>query len=108
MMRRRLLCAGFALVGFAVTLAVTAWPHRGSAARQPPPPRAPIQAWAEASRVTLPAPVSHVQQAAADDTDNDAEAKAPLPPLPDPSALPSYEEDQAARNADALRSARSR
>ena len=115
-MRDRLLVPGLALVGFAVTLAVTGWPHlgrfqwRGPALPTPvAPPATPVQAVRPTPALpAAPAPIIPAQQVPAQAGEADSAAEAPQPPLPDSSALPSYEADQAARNADALRSARSR
>ena len=118
-MRDRLLVPGLAVAGFTVTMAVTGWPHLGPLQWHRPPlppqaaPSAPpstrVQAVSPAaSPMAAPAPVVLGQSGGAQVSDADAAAEAPQPPSPDSSALPTYEADQAARNAAALRSARSR
>lgn len=59
------------------------------------------------SETALP-PQDVPAQQGTSDADDEADVAAPQPTLPDSASLPSYEEDQAARNADALQSARSR
>ena len=115
-MRDRFLVPGLAVVGFAATLALTGWPHLEPVRWHQPAPLpqvAPPAVKGQATRpvptpVAEPASVSPQPEAPPPGTDADSEAAAPQPTLPDSAALPSFEEDQAARNADALRNARSR
>jgi hypothetical protein len=105
-MQGRLLAASLAVIAFAATLAVTRWQFHAQS--QPQSLHIPVAAVrSRAVPQVVPHPVIRKQNdaPAADPDDEDV---APQPPLPDSAALPSYEEDQAARNADALRSQRSR
>ncbi|HTC54274.1 MAG TPA: hypothetical protein VK700_20225 [Steroidobacteraceae bacterium] len=109
-MQGRLLAASLAVIAFAATLAVTRWQFHAQSQPQPQSQSLHIPVAAVRSRAVpqvVPHPVIRKQNdaPAADPDDEDV---APQPPLPDSAALPSYEEDQAARNADALRSQRSR
>jgi hypothetical protein len=101
-MRARFLLSGIAVAAFAATLAALA-PQVTSRAVQTPAATstAPIVA------VPVAAAASRLQDAPAQARDETSIEDA-QPPAPDPSALPSYESDQAARNANPLRSARTR
>jgi hypothetical protein len=98
-MRARFLLPGIAVAAFAATLALTGWSHHGST--QGATSTAPTVA---VPPVAAPGPVPDGPAQARDEASIEA---APLP-APDPSALPSYESDQAARTANPLRSARTR
>jgi hypothetical protein len=99
-MRARFLLPGIALAAFAATLTLTAWPDHELAQ---------WQAAALPRRVVLPAePANSTLQDSAAQARDDASSEARQTLLPDPSSLPSYESDQAARNANPLRSARTR
>jgi hypothetical protein len=103
----RFITPGLAAVAFAVTIGAMAWhderlrapgpPRLGS--RDVPPRPAPIPSF-------IPAPVSPSRNAPTQI--DDGASAAVQPTAPNPSALPSYQQDQAARDADALHSARSR
>ncbi len=109
--RDRLIAPGLAIAAFTVTLGIGAWhwqrPKAPDAFVQAVSPAvqaralAPTQSTEPVSGAPGPAPESPAQSA-------DAEAAARQPTPPDPAALPSYEEDQIARSADAERGARSR
>jgi hypothetical protein len=120
----RFVTSGLAVAAFALTLGIAAWhdpwqhpldrqlvtvPVPSATRLQAPrsPPSTPAAAPEVASAVEQPeedpgAPGNPSEPA------DDIDAAAPQPTPPDPAALPSYEEDQAARNADARSSARSR
>jgi hypothetical protein len=113
-MQGRLLAASLAVIAFAATLAVTRWQFHAQSQPQPQSqsqsqslhiPVAAVRSRAVPQVVPHPVIRKQNDAPAADPDDEDV---APQPPLPDSAALPSYEEDQAARNADALRSQRSR
>jgi hypothetical protein len=121
-MRAGFLLPGIALAAFAATMMFSGWPghpvpiaHAPLAATPSGPPVLPARsALPVTAGSTVPAAhrdanetaVSSVR--AADDGADTAATAAPQPPLPDASALPSYQRDQEARNAQALGSSRSR
>lgn len=112
-MRERLIAPGVAAAAFAVTLTVALWQRRPPAPAPAPPVSASARLQIATPPFAPPALVDHGQSvstakeilsstAAAD------EDAAPQPAVPDSARLPSYQEDQAARDGEALRSARSR
>jgi hypothetical protein len=107
-MRARFLLAGIAVTAFLATLAAIGFPYRA-----PPAQAAPRTGRARA--VPLPTPSVAVSAASLPSVEHDSAApaqeaglEAPQPPLPDATALPSYESDQASRNGYALDNARMR
>jgi hypothetical protein len=106
-MRARLFLPGIVVVAFAATLAVIGWPDRGPTHRDDM--QLQTQVSASVAPTPTPTPTSVPESTvivAAPDAAPAVEAS--QPPLPEPSALPSYRDDQADRNRDAVRSARTR
>lgn len=120
----RFITSGLAAAAFALTLGIAAWHGQWQHALDPPvvtvrvalaahlavlrsAPAMPVAAPEVAPAVAQPGEVLQPQADPVEPAD-DSEVAAPQPTPPDPTALPSYEEDQAARNADARSSARSR
>ncbi|HTB65154.1 MAG TPA: hypothetical protein VK727_02935 [Steroidobacteraceae bacterium] len=100
-MRARFVLPGIALAAFAATMAVIGRPDQGFG--QGRTAGLPLRV----VRPVVPARAATPTPSLGFPTVNGPEPDAPVPP-PDPAALPSYESDQAARNANPLRSARTR
>ncbi len=120
----RFITSGLAVAAFALTLGIAAWhdprqhPLDPQAVTGPvlpatpwPVPRSPPSRPAVAPEVASAGEQPQEGPGAPrnpDEQADDIDAAAPQPTPPDSAALPSYEEDQAARSADARSSARSR
>ena len=120
-MRGRFILPGIALAAFAATMLIVGWPaHLFPATHTPAVATAQVAPVAPVQSSSLPPAPSDAAAAAqrpieaatpppsAPPETSDVENQAAQPPLPDASALPSYSRDQEARNAEALRSARTR
>jgi hypothetical protein len=117
-MRAGLLLPGIALAAFAATLGVLGWPPHDSGHEAGSATQVPIAAPAAAAPVAIPgtpavaatAPTRarRVMAPSAPAAPAAAAVETLQPALPDPAALPSYENDQRARSDDALRSPRTR
>jgi hypothetical protein len=113
--RDRFVAPGLAAAAFAATLRIIAWQRH----LPTEPPQVVLNVPASAQTRTLAASAAPVAAAAAASSIEDSPQPPPAvesddadtglqPQLPDSAALPSYEEDQAAVDADAMRNARSR
>jgi hypothetical protein len=108
-MRARFLLAGIAVTAFLATLVATGFPYSAPSAQIAP-------RTARAQIMPLPAPSVAVSATSPPNTQRDsatagheeAGLEVPQPPAPDPTALPSYESDQASRNGHAFGDARTR
>jgi hypothetical protein len=112
-MRARFVLPAIAMAAFLATLAVTGLPHHAAAAWYSPAPQlAAPTAPAQATPPPAPAVAAPVTASPATAQDSPVQAaqeagiEAPQPLLPESSALPSYESDQASRNGHALGNAR--
>ncbi len=119
-MGSRFIAPGLAVAAFAVTVGVVAWQGHGYRAPDPRsdvvlvPQRPPaVQTQSLSVAAPLPAttavaatPAPQLQESLA--TPDNAAATAAQPTLPETDALPSYQEDQAARTSAAVRSSRVR